>query len=123
MRNVATKGLEKINQIGKSIARLRLTDRDAHRMCSKADLFVVGAVKQANTRRFYRESRGCRRTGGCSLLIAVERDPDHEQRADYNRQRADKRKLFQQGDNGRPPGRKFVHTREAIVCHVLLRDA
>jgi hypothetical protein len=49
--------------------------------------------------------------------IPVERDPDHDQRADCDHHGADKRQLFQHSDNGRPPDKSSLQTREAPACH------
>src|SRR5580693_9028278 len=48
--------------------------------------------------------------------ILAEHDPDHDQRAGRNRQRADHRQLFEDSDNGCPPANSFP-MREAPPCH------
>ena len=48
--------------------------------------------------------------------ILVERDSDHDQRADCDHCRADKRQLSQHADNDRPDAESSLHTREAPAC-------
>jgi hypothetical protein len=49
--------------------------------------------------------------------ILAELDYDHDQRADCNHHRADKRQLFQQSDKDRPDAESSLHMREAQACH------
>src|SRR5215468_700524 len=49
--------------------------------------------------------------------VLIERDSDHDQRADCDRYRADKRQLFQHADDDRPDAESSLHMREAPACH------
>jgi hypothetical protein len=46
-----------------------------------------------------------------------ERHSHHDQRADCDRHRADKRQLFKHADNDRPDAESSLHVREAPACH------
>ena len=48
--------------------------------------------------------------------ILPERHSHHDQRADCDHHRADKRQLFQHADDGRPDAKTLFHMREAS-CH------
>src|SRR5215475_5136065 len=49
--------------------------------------------------------------------VLTEPDSDHDQRADCDHHRADKRQLFQHADNDRMDAESSLHMREAPACH------